>query len=70
MDALDAREVLLQRQHQVFGQHGDAILGTLAVADEDLAALELDVLLVVRADRLRRPLNSDVRRRKSRPAHT
>jgi len=64
------RQLLLERRDQVLGQDGDAVLAALALANEDLAALELDVLLVVRADRLRRPLNSDVRRRKSRPAHT
>ena len=39
-----AAEMLLQRLHQVFGQHGHAILPALAVAHDDLAIREIDVL--------------------------
>jgi hypothetical protein len=38
------RELLAQRQQHVLGQHGDAVLAALAVAHQQLAALELDIL--------------------------
>ena len=42
-DGWPLTELLLQRQDQVFGQHGDAVFRARAVAHERLAALELDV---------------------------
>jgi hypothetical protein len=36
--------VLLQRNDQVLGKHRHPVLATLAIANDDLAALELDVL--------------------------
>jgi len=41
---LRANQLRAQRQDDVFGQHGDAVLGALAVAHDQLAALEVDVL--------------------------
>lgn len=37
-------KLLLKRRKQVLRQHRDAVLAALAVADQQLAALELDVL--------------------------
>ena len=42
-DGWPLTELLLQRQDQVFGQHGGAVFRARAVAHERLAALELDV---------------------------
>ena len=44
MARLGPRQVALQRQDQVRGQHVDAILAALAVAHNDLPALEPNVL--------------------------
>src|SRR3989454_9494640 len=40
----DAAEMLLQRLHEVFGQHRDTVLPALAVPHDDLAIREIDVL--------------------------
>ncbi len=37
-------ELALERPHEAFGEHGDAVLGALAVADDDLLQLKVDVL--------------------------
>ena len=42
-DGWPLTELLLQRQDQVLGQHSDAVFFALAVAQEHLVALELDV---------------------------
>ena len=37
-------EVFLQRKNKVLGEYRDAVFAALAIADDDLAALELDIL--------------------------
>lgn len=44
LQPLRSPELLLQRQNRVLRQHRHPVLAALAVAHDDLAALELDVL--------------------------
>ena len=44
MHCTGTRDLALQRQHQILGRHGDAILAALAMAHQQLAALEFDIL--------------------------
>ena len=44
MEDFDAGEVFAQRSFESFGQEGDAVFIALAVANEDLVEVEIDVL--------------------------
>jgi hypothetical protein len=43
MDALDVRDMILERAGQAFGEHGDPILHTFAIPYDDLMSGKVQV---------------------------